>query len=223
MSPPPTRLADSYIGGATNRTGNRPSACTIGAQVAGACVLDSVTHFSPLNGSTTSPFTTGNRDRFGLQAGGGAGPGRYFLSGERQSEMGHSSNAGHEEQVFTTNYGHAPAPARLHPNSLNRTNLRATAWRATGRPRRHLVSSAIRSAACTARWVMKRSRRITPVTSGARSWLLGGFRPSITFATRRGPARALHLRRVGHVAAFIRAECPASRRVPTGRTCTRKI
>ena len=49
---PPTRLADSYIGWGHEPNGQQTSACTIGAQVAGACVLDSVTHFSPLNGST---------------------------------------------------------------------------------------------------------------------------------------------------------------------------
>ena len=127
LSPPAPRAEDNYMpwGHPASGTGGE-GYCPISAQAARSCVIDSVTHDSPLRDAAATPFTNGSRDRFGLQAGGGAGPGRYFLAGERQSEMGMLQMPALELPNFETHFGHDPLAGQLHPNSLDRTNLRGT-------------------------------------------------------------------------------------------------
>jgi TonB-dependent starch-binding outer membrane protein SusC len=127
LTPPPPRVPASYFGwGHTTATPSTATDCSLQGQVSGSCVLDSVTHFSPLSDGTTTPLANGYRDHYGLQVGGTAGPGRYFLSGDRQSETGILEMPGPDVQLFTAQDGVAPLPGQLRPNSLDRTNLRAT-------------------------------------------------------------------------------------------------
>ena len=86
-SPAPTY--DSYLSWG-HTTGPTPTAtgCPLVEQGLGECVLDSLTHYSPLASSVTLPIANGHRDRYGLQVGGGLGVARFFLSGEQQHEMG---------------------------------------------------------------------------------------------------------------------------------------
>jgi TonB-dependent SusC/RagA subfamily outer membrane receptor len=127
LTPPPPRAPDSYYGwGHTTATPSAATACGLQAQVSGSCVQDSVTHFSPLSDRATTPLANGYRDHYGLQAGGTAGPGRYFLSGDRQSETGILEMPAPDVQLFSAQDGAAPLPGQIRPNSLDRTNLRAT-------------------------------------------------------------------------------------------------
>jgi TonB-dependent SusC/RagA subfamily outer membrane receptor len=127
LTPPPTREADSYFGwGQTTASPSSATDCQLLEQINGTCVLDSITHFSPLSTGATSPLTNGYRDHLGLQVGGSVGPGRYFLSGDRQNETGILKMPASDVQLFTTEDGAAPLPGQLRPNSLDRTNLRAT-------------------------------------------------------------------------------------------------
>ena len=127
LTPPPPRVADSYMpwGHATSGGGGE-GYCATFDQAQGACMIDSVTHYSALSDPRATPFTNGSRDRFGLQVGGGAGPGRYFVSGDRESEMGVLQMPASELPNFESQFGHAPNFGQLHPNSLDRTNLRGT-------------------------------------------------------------------------------------------------
>ena len=70
----------------------------------------------------------GSRDRFGLQVGGEAEPGRYFVLGDRQSEMGMLLRdlSASDIHNFETQFAHSPFSRQLHTNSLDRTNLRGT-------------------------------------------------------------------------------------------------
>jgi TonB-dependent SusC/RagA subfamily outer membrane receptor len=127
LTPPPPRVPDSYYGwGHTVATPSTATDCTLQGQLGGSCVLDSVTHFSPLSDGATTPLANGYRDHYGLQAGGTAGFGRYFLSGDRQSETGILEMPAPDVQLFSAQDGAAPLPGQLRPNSLDRTNLRAT-------------------------------------------------------------------------------------------------
>jgi len=110
-------------------TGATPSIvhCTPLDQVSGSCVVDSITHFSPLSTAMTTPFAGGGRDRFGLQVHGGIGPLRYFVSGQRQSETGILEMPPADAQLYSAQDGFPPLNGELRPNRLDRTNLRATA------------------------------------------------------------------------------------------------
>ncbi len=133
LTPPPSRVPDSYFGwGHTTGTPSSPTDCTLQAQAGGGCVQDSVTHFSPFGESATTPLSNGYRDHYGLQVGGSTGPARYFVSGDRQSETGILQMPAPDVQLFTAQDGVAPLPGQIRPNSLDRTNLRATLGASVG-------------------------------------------------------------------------------------------
>ncbi|MGH7665214.1 MAG: SusC/RagA family TonB-linked outer membrane protein [Gemmatimonadaceae bacterium] len=54
----------------------------------GACVQDSVLTFNTLQDSRTTPFSTGNRQKYGLNAAGGTDVVTYFISGDYEDETG---------------------------------------------------------------------------------------------------------------------------------------
>jgi TonB-dependent SusC/RagA subfamily outer membrane receptor len=126
LTPPAPRVADNYMPWGHPSGGGTEGYCALWQQAAHSCVIDSVTHYSPLRDPGATPFTNGSRDRLGLQVGGGVGPGRYFVSGERQSEMGMLQMPASEIPNFEAEFGHPPLAGQLHPNSLDRTNLRGT-------------------------------------------------------------------------------------------------
>jgi len=64
------------------------SPCVNYRAAAGLCKQDLTVSFSPLSDSRTSPFTTGNRDQFGLNVAGGTQAVTYYVSGEREWERG---------------------------------------------------------------------------------------------------------------------------------------
>lgn len=72
--------------GEINTNGYLP--CVNYRAAAGLCTQDLTVSFSPLSDSRTSPFTTGNRDQFGLNVAGGTQAVTYYVSGEREWERG---------------------------------------------------------------------------------------------------------------------------------------
>jgi TonB-linked SusC/RagA family outer membrane protein len=63
--------------------------CTLSVIASGTCVMDSVRVYSPLNDPDATPVGTGFRNQFGLSSSGGNEAVRYFISGEREDEIGH--------------------------------------------------------------------------------------------------------------------------------------
>jgi len=57
---------------------------------AGACIVDSVTRFDPLNDPQTSIFGSGNREKYDLSVGGGSEAVRYFVAGASRTRLGWS-------------------------------------------------------------------------------------------------------------------------------------
>ena len=62
--------------------------CTLPKVAAGSCVADSVRTYSPLLDSRATPIGTGYRNKVGTSAAGGTNAVRYFVSGEREQEVG---------------------------------------------------------------------------------------------------------------------------------------
>lgn len=73
--------------GAFNATA-RPSCFNYAAAVAGGCVPDSVAAQNVLQDSRTTPFSTGFRDKFGLNAAGGNDVVTFYVSGDHEYERG---------------------------------------------------------------------------------------------------------------------------------------
>ncbi len=91
---------------------------------AGTCIKDSVRVYSPLHDPSATPLTTGSRRQVGVQVSGGTDAIRYFVSVNRQTELG----------VFTlpeferTNLDTMKLPVRKwmdRPNQLDATSFRA--------------------------------------------------------------------------------------------------
>lgn len=72
--------------GEINTAGYAP--CVNYRAAAGLCTQDLTVSFNPLRDPRTSPFTTGNRDQFGLNVAGGTQAVTYYVSGEREWERG---------------------------------------------------------------------------------------------------------------------------------------
>jgi TonB-linked SusC/RagA family outer membrane protein len=62
--------------------------CTLVSESQGTCAVDSLTSFNVLTDPSTTPFHTGNRNWFGVQASGGSDRVRFFVSGDIQNELG---------------------------------------------------------------------------------------------------------------------------------------
>jgi TonB-linked SusC/RagA family outer membrane protein len=108
--------------------------CTIVDLATNACVVDSLTSFSPLENSRTSPFGAGHVQKYGLQVSGGSPQIRYFLSGEYNSELGVLRLNDREQRYLQILRGVSSIPdEQVHPNLVRRTNLRANVSNQVGR------------------------------------------------------------------------------------------
>lgn len=100
--------------------------CRVSNAALGTCVIDSLTTFNPLRNSETTPFGEyGNRDLQGLQVSGGTEAFKYFVSGERENEVGPYSMPSAEIKRLTAVRGTAPRENQIHPNFLRQYNGRA--------------------------------------------------------------------------------------------------
>jgi TonB-linked SusC/RagA family outer membrane protein len=98
--------------------------CTLSTIASGACVMDSVRTYSPLRDPDASPVGTGYRNQVGLSASGGNEAVRYFLSGEREDEIGHIRLPEFERRRMLA----ANLPIRDYtqrPNTLEKYSTRA--------------------------------------------------------------------------------------------------
>jgi TonB-linked SusC/RagA family outer membrane protein len=98
--------------------------CALPLISAGTCIKDSLRVYSPINDPDATPLGTGNRKAIGAQVSGGTETVRYFLSGDRQNEIGVLSLPEFERRRFDS------TGAVLHdwtdrPNALTRNSFRA--------------------------------------------------------------------------------------------------
>lgn len=62
--------------------------CNLPLVSTGFCTIDSVAHYNLFDDPDVTPLGTGNRQQYGLQLSGGTDQVRYFVSGEREDELG---------------------------------------------------------------------------------------------------------------------------------------
>lgn len=100
--------------------------CSLVNIVAGACVQDSITYWSPLKNPQTTPIQPGHRGQAGLQASGGAGRFRYFASGSWEQELGFLRMPLVDQAALMKERAVTSIPAeQLRPNNLIKQNFRA--------------------------------------------------------------------------------------------------
>ncbi|MGH7357651.1 MAG: TonB-dependent receptor plug domain-containing protein, partial [Candidatus Rokuibacteriota bacterium] len=121
----PAEFPDNYFSWGTNLTTGVVQQCRLAQKAAGACRIDSLATFSPLNNSETRPFARGSRQQYGAQVSGGVAQFTYFLSGEYQQETGILKMPAAEVQRVTALRGGEPVPEeQIRPNALERINVR---------------------------------------------------------------------------------------------------
>jgi TonB-linked SusC/RagA family outer membrane protein len=76
------------IAGHTSATNTAYRECTMPVVVSGACIPDSLRQYSPFHDASATPIGRGHRSKFGANVQGGSESLRYFVSGEREDEMG---------------------------------------------------------------------------------------------------------------------------------------
>jgi TonB-linked SusC/RagA family outer membrane protein len=62
--------------------------CTMPVVASGSCIADSLRTYSPFHDPSATPIGSGHRSKFGGNVQGGSETLRYFVSGEREDEMG---------------------------------------------------------------------------------------------------------------------------------------
>ncbi|HET7424367.1 MAG TPA: TonB-dependent receptor plug domain-containing protein, partial [Gemmatimonadales bacterium] len=98
--------------------------CIVQFDLDGTCTQTSVSKFSPLNDSRTTPLKTGLRQQYGANVSGGNDLLTYFLSGDYENEDGVFRLPALEEDSVRSVDGTVP-DNQLRPNTLTRLNLRA--------------------------------------------------------------------------------------------------
>ncbi len=119
------RFLDSWRAwGHTTDGTNTPEQCTLLLKAAGSCVIDSVTHYSPLKDPATTPFTTGERERYTAQVSGGRDA-RYFVGGTYESETAPIVLPAPDRVIVLQQFGRGGlTPDATHPNALTKGSAR---------------------------------------------------------------------------------------------------
>ncbi len=104
--------------------GGAPTQCTLQGAASGACAIDSVTHFNPLDHPQTTLLSTGNREHFGAQVAGGIPAIRYFVSGDFERELGYLKMPAFDQQRLEAERGASIPDYELRPNALRKLSLR---------------------------------------------------------------------------------------------------
>lgn len=89
------------------------------------CQIDSLTTFNPLGNPETTPFKTQPRNNYGVAASGGSDKLRFFVSADREDEIGPYEMPEAEIARLTTLRGTAPRPGQIRPNQLGQVSLRS--------------------------------------------------------------------------------------------------
>ncbi len=119
--------------GHTTDGSNTPDQCMLLLKAAGGCVIDSVTHFSPLQNPATTPIATGNRQRYAAQVSGGASQTRYFVSGAYESEIAPLEIPARDRAVLQQQRGAVGLePDNIHPNAVSKASTRLNLSTALG-------------------------------------------------------------------------------------------
>ena len=115
----------AYRGWRDLSTISNATQCLLSQVLAATCTQDSVSSFNLFQDPTSSPNSTGRRQQYGLQVGGGSDVAQYYLSAEWEDETGTTRMP----EVFRTrlmsdrNISEVPEKQE-YPNALTRTNLR---------------------------------------------------------------------------------------------------
>ncbi len=182
------RLWSTYHAFGHDPVTGAPTRCLNLARIAGACVLDSLTNFDPIKVPALSAVGTGNRAQYGMQTSGGSGQTRYFAAGGYEEETGVLKMPAPDVKILETLRGAPLGDDELHPNAVQRANLRANLVTALASTADLTLSGAI---------IHQRSRIPSPDiwASGARGpgyrdvndgWPTNPGRPAQIFAERFG-------------------------------------
>jgi TonB-dependent SusC/RagA subfamily outer membrane receptor len=159
--------------------------CPIEISVTGACVIDSVTTFNPLEDATFSPIGNGYKERYGLQLSGSTNRLTYFVSGEQEGEQGFlRMPASEKARVESERGGSAIPDEQLHPNTFNNVRLRANVGIPVGSTADISVSSGLvlNETNIPDFTVFRSGERGKGYRDSLASW--GGARPGEAFAVR---------------------------------------
>ena len=110
----------------TGAISTAPIQCRLAASAAGTCVIDSLTVWNPWTSEFTKPFANGPTNSAGVQVSGGTEAVKYFLSVDRQNDVGPYKMPQFEIDRITALRGSAPREEQIHPNRLRNTSVRAS-------------------------------------------------------------------------------------------------
>ncbi len=126
-------LSGYYAWGHTTDGTNTPERCTLLMRVAGSCVIDSVTHFSPLQDPATTIISTGYHQQYGAQVSGGGQQTRYFASGTYDGEAAPIKLPAADQAILARERGAAGLePDNIRPNALTKASGRVNVVTALG-------------------------------------------------------------------------------------------
>lgn len=100
--------------------------CRLAASAAGQCVIDSLTSINPWTSEFTTPFASGPTNSGGVQVSGGTEAVKYFVSVNRDNEVGPYKMPDFEIDRLTTLRGQAPREEQIRPNRLRNTSVRGS-------------------------------------------------------------------------------------------------
>lgn len=124
----PAEFFDNYRSWGRNLVNGTPGTaavlCRISDASLGRCQVDSLTSFNPLMNSETSPFSSQPRYNYGVSAAGGSDKLRFFLSADREDEIGPYEMPAAEVERLTALRGTRPRPGQIRPNQLGQTSIR---------------------------------------------------------------------------------------------------
>lgn len=120
------RIVSNYYGwGHTTDGTNTPTQCTLALQATDGCVLDSLTHFTPLLDPQTTPFGTGSRQEYGANVSGGSGQWRYYFGGAYNTETGYLKMPDADLAILKAERGALGVSSdEEHPNGLSDATAR---------------------------------------------------------------------------------------------------
>lgn len=130
--------------GHTTDGSNTPERCLLIMKAAGTCVIDSVTHFSPLRDPATTIVNTGYRQQYGAQVSGGAHETRYFASGTYDEEVAPIKMPTADLAILRAERGAVGLePDNVRPNALTKGSGRLNLTTAVGPTTELAVSSGL--------------------------------------------------------------------------------
>ncbi len=100
--------------------------CRLAASSAGQCVIDSLSSINPWTSDLTKPYANGPSNSVGMQVSGGSEAVKYFVSVDRNYEVGPYRMPDFEIDRLTTLRGTAPREEQITPNRLRSTSVRGT-------------------------------------------------------------------------------------------------